>query len=256
MSKLKKTAYFYMAMSGLISLAILILMTLFQDYSFLEELATPVKIIELGLYSFSFILTLVSFFFPHRQVLYYIVLASLILWDIIKGEEITAILLFLILVALLIAHGFFYKNTIYRVIAILLTWIAMFVAIVLLNNTDLIRIMYFCIISFFSLGAFTTITILLKPVIQDKVTDKITDSNDIYKSRIKKLTHRQTVCINYILNGDLQYKEIANDLNISISTVKKEVATIYKLFGVTSKIELRALFDDNDLRVYLPDNTI
>lgn len=247
MPKKEKTPYFYISVSGLISLSILTILTIIQDYSFLEELAAYAKIFEICLYIFCITLGMISLFFPYKQKLYYIALSSLATWDIIKGDEITAILLFFILVILLTCNGFFFKRTPFKITGIFLFWISLFILTVLLNNIDLIRVLYFCTISLFSLGAFTTIILLLKQKLKNKKDLSETSSNKL-ELKLAKLTERQYNCLVCILNNK-QYKEIASELNISVSTVKLEVARLLKTFESSNKTELKELFSNINLKI-------
>ena len=58
--------------------------------------------------------------------------------------------------------------------------------------------------------------------------------NDSEKKKI--LTHRETEVLEYICNG-LNYKEIAQELFIAPTTVRKHIANIYEKLHVTNKMQ-------------------
>lgn len=54
---------------------------------------------------------------------------------------------------------------------------------------------------------------------------------------MRNLTEKEKIITHYILDG-LQYQDIANELDISINTLKTHIKNIFNKYGVCSKIEL------------------
>jgi len=59
-----------------------------------------------------------------------------------------------------------------------------------------------------------------------------------------KLTDRQKNCIKEIVLNNTTIKALAIDYNVSESAIKKDLAHIYKVLGITGKADLKALFID------------
>jgi DNA-binding NarL/FixJ family response regulator len=64
-----------------------------------------------------------------------------------------------------------------------------------------------------------------------------------FKKREHNLTDRQIEIIKLVEQG-LEYKQIADKLNISVKTTHRHIQNLFEKFGVHSKMELmKALFD-------------
>ncbi len=76
-------------------------------------------------------------------------------------------------------------------------------------------------------------------IIQDELLGKTANAGDKLTGRLNEyqLTGRQIEIINLIKEG-LEYKEIAQNLGISLKTVKKHVELLFKKLKVKNKIEL------------------
>jgi DNA-binding NarL/FixJ family response regulator len=63
------------------------------------------------------------------------------------------------------------------------------------------------------------------------------------RKKENKLTERQAEIIILIEQG-LEYKQIADNLNISVKTVHRHIQNLFEKFGVHSKLELlKVVFD-------------
>ncbi|MEA5137892.1 response regulator transcription factor [Arcicella rigui] len=83
---------------------------------------------------------------------------------------------------------------------------------------------------------------LISPEVASILFSKISHSEeDKLTSLRKRLTKRELEVVDYLLKG-MSYKEIANKLFISYSTVNDHVKKIYSKLEINSKGELLALF--------------
>jgi DNA-binding NarL/FixJ family response regulator len=71
----------------------------------------------------------------------------------------------------------------------------------------------------------------------------VSDPKKSMKEKFEKfgITNKEREIVLKIMNG-LEYKEIGNDLGISLSTIKTHVQNIFKKTGVKNKIELINIF--------------
>ncbi|MDX1942154.1 MAG: response regulator transcription factor [Saprospiraceae bacterium] len=86
-----------------------------------------------------------------------------------------------------------------------------------------------------------------------KVTRKM--GQEIAKNEAQKrvllngLTHAEQDIVGSMMNGHLDYKEVAKDLNKSVETVKTQFRGIFRKLGIQSKIELIFAIFKNMLKI-------
>ena len=254
--KLQKGPFFALSVTGLISLICLFILTFVQDYSFLNNdvVAQKVKISGIIMYGSFIILCIISFIFPKMYKFYYYGLAFLSYVDIIKGDDLTALMLYILIILMLLCTGWFYKNTIKRILLMFFYWVSLFMLFLILYQFTVTKVIYFAVISFFCAGAFYTVYTLLKPNLTKSISLQVEVSEnkvDIdYNQIMFHLDKRQKLLMRELVVNDLKMKEIADKLNISLSTTKKDAAKIYELFGVSNKDELKELVINNGLLGY------
>ena len=66
---------------------------------------------------------------------------------------------------------------------------------------------------------------------------------DEYTKFIQYLSRRELEVIEAVLAGNFSYKQLANALNISVSTVKTHLRHIYQTTGVSNIAALASLFN-------------
>ena len=90
-------------------------------------------------------------------------------------------------------------------------------------------------ISLFSLCTIGCINLLFRHAYDKKDSGSI--SLDDYR-----LSDRQKNCIKEIVVNNTTIKALAIDYNVSESAIKKDLAHIYNVLGITGKADLKALF--------------
>ena len=92
-------------------------------------------------------------------------------------------------------------------------------------------------LSLFALCTISCINILFRHAYTQK------DSKELSFEQLK-LSDRQKDCIKEIVVNNTTIKALAITYNVSESAIKKDLAHIYKVLGITGKADLKALFID------------
>lgn len=250
-----KSSFAGISYSGLSVLSVLLVLAIRDivavGFSFL-------LIVKVVVYFVCLVLSIATIVFPDKHLFYYLGLSILCVYDVFKGSEITSLLFLVILVNLLILCNFYNTNTILKVILTSVFWGILFCCLCVSSHVDYDRIIYFFGISVFGTGSFYTIYELNrrhrqspKVEIPPKINiNEINDNNDCNDDNdsngLYNFSKRQLYCLRDTVEKISPYKVIAEQLNTSESTIKKEFSVLYKLYNVEDRKELKNLITDDD----------
>lgn len=230
--KLFEKPYRLLSIVGCIYITILILINLFIGYYYKQSIYPFSAAVTFTFEGLAFILFILSFFFTKHHFYYSIGLELLVFANLYDGIIYTALLLSsVILVLLLVDVKRVKKRTIvsYGIIET-----AKLALVIPYGVSDFLN---YIGLTLFALGTIGCMNLLFRHAYVNKNSSAL-NLEDL------KLTDRQKVCIKEIVVNNTTIKALAIDYNVSESAIKKDLAHIYKVLGITGKADLKALFID------------
>lgn len=222
---------------GIFYLIITILLNIFDQYFYKDCIYPFSAEITFIAESIVLILFILSFFFCEKHFLYYFGMEILVFTNIYTKNIYTALFLSSILLVLLLTeqHVITHKNIItYTIIEI-----AKLVIVIPYGITDFF---HYTGLSLFALCTIGCINLLFRHAYSKKDEPSI-NLDDI------KLSERQKICIKEIVLNNTTIKALAINFNVSESAIKKDLAHIYSILGITGKADLKALFIDYKFQI-------
>ncbi len=219
-----------MAIVGCVFIATMVILTVFTGFSYEQSVMPFAKIVSYAAATIAFILCALTFFFFEKHLFYYSALEILIFSNIYNGRIYTGLFLTAILFILLLLENRLASRT------KLIIYLALEIIKILLVIPYGVRSFFeYFGISLFSLATIGCINLLFRHAYGKKETGTI--NLDDYR-----LSDRQKNCIKEIVINNTTIKALAIDYNVSESAIKKDLAHIYSVLGITGKADLKALF--------------
>ena len=219
-----------MAIVGCVFIATMVILTVFTGFSYEQSVMPFAKIVSYAAATIAFILCALTFFFFEKHLFYYSALEILIFSNIYNGRIYTGLFLTAILFILLLLENRLASRT------KLIIYLALEIIKILLVIPYGVRSFFeYFGISLFSLATIGCINLLFRHAYGKKETGTI--NLDDYR-----LSDRQKNCIKEIVVNNTTIKALAIDYNVSESAIKKDLAHIYSVLGITGKADLKALF--------------
>ncbi len=215
---------------GSIYITILIILNLTMGYSYERSIYPFAAAVTFTCEGLALILFILSFFFIRHHFFYSVGLELLVIANLYDGVIYSALLLSsVILVLMLVDVKRIKKRTIisYGVIEVVKLGL-----VIPYGVSDFIN---YVGLTLFALGTIGCINLLFRHAYSNNTSAEL-------KLEDLKLTDRQKVCIKEIVLNNTTIKALAIDFNVSESAIKKDLATIYKVLGITGKADLKALF--------------
>ena len=219
-----------MAIVGCVFIATMVILTVFTGFSYEQSVMPFAKIVSYAAATIAFILCALTFFFFEKHLFYYSALEILIFSNIYNGRIYTGLFLTAILFILLLLENRLASRTkliIYLVVEI--------IKLLLTIPYGVRSFLEYIGITLFSLATIGCINLLFRHAYDNKESGKI--NLDDYR-----LSDRQKNCIKEIVVNNTTIKALAIDYNVSESAIKKDLAHIYSVLGITGKADLKALF--------------
>lgn len=212
------------------------------------ETRTLIPFPEITVPAVNTISALVCFFLIFKtrwQIPQYAILFVQAIFTIFTGYEIIGIFLYSALIIKLFCNGFFKNHLILKAFGIIFIWLVSILGLIPFGWSRLIlayaSIFFFCTFYYYIYRKLENqLSNFLPP---SKVETQINLPEPGTKIHLEDfgLSERQIEFVSdYIKNG-ITYKEIAVKYIVSLSTVKSEMAKVFKKFGVSSKEDLRIL---------------
>ena len=215
---------------GVVYIIINCALNMLTGFSYSDSIFPYADIITYASEAVAFALCLLTFFFYGKSFLYYISIEVLVFSHLYDGDIYAALFLSsLLLVLLLTVNKVLPKKylLIYGAIEI--------VKLALVVPYGAKEFFTYVGLTLFSLCTIACINLLFHHAYTRRDGDKL--NLDDYK-----LSDRQKECIKEIVINNTTIKALAITYNVSESAIKKDLAHIYKVFGITGKADLKALF--------------
>ncbi|MBP3743307.1 MAG: hypothetical protein J6J00_10010 [Treponema sp.] len=219
-----------MSLIGSIYLIAMLLLNVFTDFSYELSIMPFSRIVSYSAQGLALVLCLLSFCFYTHHSLYYIALETLTFSYLYTGRIYTALFLTAILFVLLLVENRLasrLKLGIYLALELI-----KFVLVIPYGARSFFEYLG---ITLFALATIGCINLLFRHAYDKK--DATPVSLDDYK-----LSDRQKDCIKEIVVNNTTIKALAITHNVSESAIKKDLAHIYSVLGITGKADLKALF--------------
>ena len=228
--KLLEKPFRLIAIVGALFAAAMIVLNVFTGFSYEQSVLPFSQIIVYCSLGLCLILCILTFIFYNKHFLYFAALELFTLSNVYTGRIYTALFLTSILfILLLIENRFSSKLRLWLYLIIELIKLALTVPYGVRSFLEYIGI------TLFSLCTIGCINLLFRHAYDKK--DSGTINLDDYR-----LSDRQKNCIKEIVVNNTTIKALAIDYNVSESAIKKDLAHIYSVLGITGKADLKALF--------------
>ena len=219
-----------MALIGSIYLITMILMNVFTDFSYELSVMPFSRTVSYSVEGVALVLCVLSFFFYTHHSIYYIALETLTISYLYTGRIYTALFLTAILFVLLLLENRLASRLRLGI------YLAMEVIKLALVIPYGVRSFFeYLGITLFALATIGCINLLFRHAYDKKDTTPV--NLDEYR-----LSERQKDCIKEIVVNNTTIKALAINHNVSESAIKKDLAHIYSILGITGKADLKALF--------------
>lgn len=230
LKKILEKPFKLMSVFGIIYIAISILLNIFTGFSYKESLLPFSKLISFVAEGIAFTFCVLVFFFCNRHSFFYAALEFLVFSSVYNGRIYSALFLSSLLFILLLA-----ENKIVSRKNVVVFSVIEIVKIVLVIPYGVTNFFNYVGLTLFSLCTIVCINLLFRHA-YTKNDDATINLNDY------KFTDRQKNCIEEIVVNNTTIKALAINHNVSESAIKKDLAHIYSVLGITGKADLKALF--------------
>ncbi len=207
-----------------------IILNICTGFSYEDSLFPFSKIITFAAEGIVLFLFALTFFFYNKHVLYYIGIEFLVFENIYNGN----IYIALFLSSLLLIFLLFEQRKISTKEIIIYAFIEL-VKIALVIPYGITDFFYYVGLTLFALCTIGCINLLFHHA-YSKSDETSLNLDDL------KLSERQKNCIYEIVVNNTTIKALAINHHVSESAIKKDLATIYKILGISGKADLKALF--------------
>ena len=167
------------------------------------------------------------------------------------GYESLGLLFYIVMLVMLFRYGFFRTHIHFKTILVSVIWIIWMPGALPFGMDHFLLSLaaFFFILSFCHLvyDYFKDLLAPLLPAQSEKAKIKLPQIGGTLKLAETNLSERQTKLIFDFINYNSTYKELSDKYFISISTVKKDMAQVLKLFGVKNNDDLRHLLSQYTL---------
>ena len=219
-----------MAGVGFIFLIAAIIFTILTDFYEPQDIMPFAAKVSYAGKAVAMLLCVLTVFFYNKHFLYYSALEILVITNLYSGQIYTALFLSSILFILLLMENRLAARV--HVIIYLVLEIAKLALVIPYGAKNFFE---YIGITLFSLCTIGCINLLFRHAYDKK--DATPVSLDDYK-----LSDRQKDCIKEIVVNNTTIKALAITHNVSESAIKKDLAHIYSVLGITGKADLKALF--------------
>ncbi len=219
-----------MSLIGCIYLIAMILMNIFTDFSYELSVMPFSRIVSYSAEVLALVLCLLSFFFYTHHIIYYVTLETLTFSYLYTGRIYTALFLTAILFILLMVENRLASKV--RLSVYLVLELVKFGLVIPYGVRSFFE--YIGII-LFALATIGCINLLFRHAYEKK-------NNGLVNLDDYKFTDRQLDCIKETVLNNTTIKALAITHNVSESAIKKDLAHIYNVLGISGKADLKALF--------------
>ena len=219
-----------MSIVGFVYLVIMLLLNLLTDFSYELSIMPYSRIVSYSAEGLALLFCILTFCFYNKHFFYYIALEILVFSNLYTGRIYTALFITSIMFILMLL-----ENRLVSKIKLSL-YIALEILKILLVVPYGVKTFFEYVgIVLFSLCTIGCINLIFRHAYDKKGSGTI--NLDDYK-----FTDRQKDCIKETVVNNTTIKALAITHNVSESAIKKDLAHIYNVLGITGKADLKALF--------------
>ena len=219
-----------MSLIGCAYLIIMLLLNICTDFCYELSIMPCSKIVSYSAQGVALLLCILSFFFYTHHSIYYVALETLTFSYLYTGRIYTALFLTAILFVLLLL-----ENRLASQLRLGIYLALEVIKLALVIPYGVRSFFEYLGITLFALATIGCINLLFRHAYDKK--DAGTINLDDYK-----FTDRQLDCIKETVVNNTTIKALAINHNVSESAIKKDLAHIYSVLGITGKADLKALF--------------
>ena len=219
-----------MSIVGFVYLVIMLLLNLLTDFSYELSIMPYSRIVSYSAEGLALLFCILTFCFYNKHFFYYIALEILVFSNLYTGRIYTALFITSIMfILMLLENRLVSKRKLSLYIALEILKILLVVPYGVKTFFEYVGIVLF------SLCTIGCINLLFRHAYDRKGSGTI--NLDDYK-----FTDRQKDCIKETVVNNTTIKALAITHNVSESAIKKDLAHIYNVLGITGKADLKALF--------------
>ena len=219
-----------MSIVGFVYLVIMLLLNLLTDFSYELSIMPCSRIVSYSAEVLALVLCILTYYFYNNHFFYYAALELLVFSNLYTGRIYTALFITSIMFILMLLENRLVSK---RKLAV---YIALEVLKVILVVPYGVKSFFEYVgIVLFSLCTIGCINLLFRHAYDRKGSGTI--NLDDYK-----FTDRQKDCIKETVVNNTTIKALAITHKVSESAIKKDLAHIYNVLGITGKADLKALF--------------
>ncbi len=219
-----------MSIVGFVYLVIMLLLNLLTDFSYELSIMPYSRIVSYSAEGLALLFCILTFCFYNKHFFYYIALEILVFSDLYTGRIYTALFITSIMfILMLLENRLVSKRKLSLYIALEILKILLVVPYGVKTFFEYVGIVLF------SLCTIGCINLIFRHAYDKKGSGTI--NLDDYK-----FTDRQKDCIKETVVNNTTIKALAITHNVSESAIKKDLAHIYNVLGITGKADLKALF--------------
>ena len=219
-----------MSIVGFVYLVIMLLLNLLTDFSYELCIMPYSRIVSYSAEGLALLFCILTFCFYNKHFFYYIALEILVFSNLYTGRIYTALFITSIMfILMLLENRLVSKRKLSLYIALEILKILLVVPYGVKTFFEYVGIVLF------SLCTIGCINLIFRHAYDKKGSGTI--NLDDYK-----FTDRQKDCIKETVVNNTTIKALAITHNVSESAIKKDLAHIYNVLGITGKADLKALF--------------
>ena len=219
-----------MSIVGFVYLVIMLLLNLLTDFSYELSIMPYSRIVSYSAEGLALLFCILTFCFYNKHFFYYIALEILVFSNLYTGRIYTALFITSIMfILMLLENRLVSKRKLSLYIALEILKILLVVPYGVKTFFEYVGIVLF------SLCTLGCINLIFRHAYDKKGSGTI--NLDDYK-----FTDRQKDCIKETVVNNTTIKALAITHNVSESAIKKDLAHIYNVLGITGKADLKALF--------------
>lgn len=207
-----------------------IILNIFTGFSYKDSIFPYANIINFIVEGITLILFIFTVIFYNKHIIFYISIELLVFLNLYTNNiYISLFLSSLLLVFLLIEYEFVSsgKMAVYIVIELIKCSL-----VIPYGATEFFRYVGLTLFGFCAVG-------FIKLLFQHAIN---TNNSSSFSLDDYKFSDRQKDCIREIVINNTTIKALAINHKVSESAIKKDLAHIYKILGITGKADLKALF--------------
>lgn len=227
---LYRRPYRFVSIVGCIYLVISIILNQLTGFSYKDSVFPFANVISFVVEAIVFILFIFTIIFYNKHILFYIGIGLLVFLNLYTGNIYISLFLSSLLLVFLLTD--FENITVLKIAIYSVMEIIKCVMVIPYGATEFFRYVGLTLFALCSIGF---INLLFHHAYSKNKTAEF--SLDDYK-----LSDRQKECIREIVQNNTTIKALAITYKVSESAIKKDLAHIYNVFGITGKADLKALF--------------